>query len=81
MTEGVVGGFTLVVQVTVTGGATLVVTGGVVDGGSVTTVVLFTLGVVRGTSGFVPTASKKPGRTYKSCSSYIIFIYRVRLTC
>ena len=49
MTGGIVGGSTLVVTGGVVGGSTLVVTGGLVDGGSVTTVVLFTLGVVGGT--------------------------------
>ena len=46
---GIVGGSTLVVTGGIVGGSTLVVTGGLVDGGSVTTVVLFTLGVVGGT--------------------------------
>ena len=57
VTRDTVGGSTLVVTGGVVGGSTLVVTGGLVDGGSVTTVVLFTLGVVGGTwtGGFVPT--------------------------
>ena len=54
---------TLGVTGDIVGGSTLVVTGGVVgDGGSVTTVVLFTIDVVDASSGgFVPTTRKMPG--------------------
>ena len=54
---------TLGVTGDIVGGSTLVVTGGVVgDGGSVTTVVLFTIDVVDASSGdFVPTTRQMPG--------------------
>ena len=86
---------TLGVTGDIVGGSTLVVTGGVVDdGGSVTTVVLFTIDVVDASSGgFVPTTRQMPAvrlytqnRKYTSRWCYNILyciknILNVMLTC